>query len=136
MSKESLDLLREGYEAFNHGSWESIVENFAEDFVARERAELPDPQEYQGVEGARQAFFESFRTFEDFRVEPLEYIDGGDWVVVVLLQRGRGALSGAEVAGEVVHLWRLRDGKIAGLFVFTTKDEALAAADDPGWSAS
>jgi ketosteroid isomerase-like protein len=136
MSRENLELLRDGYEAFNHGTWESIAENFTEDFVGRDRAELPDPKEYRGVEGARQAFFDSFRTFEDFRVEPLEYIDGGDWVLVVLRQHGRGALSGADVTGNVVHLWRLRDGKIEGLFVFTTKEEALAATDDPGWSAS
>jgi ketosteroid isomerase-like protein len=136
VSRADVDVIAAGYQAFNHGTWESIEQNFTDDFVGRDRAELPDPQEYRGLEGARRGFFDSFRTFEEFKVEPLEYVDGDDWVLVVLRQTGRGRLSQADVTGDVVHLWRMRDGKVAGLFVYTTKEEALAAARDPGWPSS
>jgi ketosteroid isomerase-like protein len=108
----------------------------AEDVGVQDRDEMPDPRTYRGLGGALEAFAAASADFDGYSVEPVEMIDGEDWVVVVLLQRGRGKLSGAEVEGEVVHLWRLRDGVAVGLRAFSTREEALAAGREPGWPSS
>ena len=58
-----------------------------------------------------------------------QLIEAGDGQVVsVVTSRGRGRVSGAEV--ELVHagLWTFRDGKIARVQWFATREEALRAA--------
>jgi ketosteroid isomerase-like protein len=53
---------------------------------------------------------------------------GQDWVIVEARNVLRGRTSGVEVEVEVVHLWRLRDGRIVGFSVYPTRERALAAA--------
>jgi uncharacterized protein len=125
-----VEQLRRGYEAFNRGDFESALVNVAEDFVAADRKEVPDPRTYRGLDEARRAFLGVGGDFDEYSFEPIEFIDGGDWIVAVLVQRGRGRLSGAEVEGEISHLWRLRDGKVTELRAFSTREEALAAAKE------
>ena len=53
-------------------------------------------------------------------------------VVVFMVHHSvRGAVSGAVVERDEVHLWRTEDGRLAGLDEFLTLDEALAAAAGP-----
>lgn len=136
MARDDVERIRQGYVDFNRGAWEDVFVMMAPDFVVRDRDEIPDPQTYHGLEGARRAFAGAGGDFDEYSIEPVELIDGNDWVVAVLRQRGRGKLSGAEVEGEIVHLWRLRDGAAVELRAFSTKEEALAAANDPGWPSS
>ena len=136
MSQDDVERLRKGYEDFNRGDFAAIFALLADDFSVQDRAEVPDPQTYMGIAGARRAFEWVSNDFDDYSIEPFELVDGGDWVVVAALQRGRGKLSGAEVEGKIFHLWRLRDGLATELRGFSTREEALAAAEDPGWPSS
>ncbi|HVE69353.1 MAG TPA: nuclear transport factor 2 family protein [Solirubrobacteraceae bacterium] len=136
MAQEDLDRLREGYAAFNRGDFAAVLESVAPGFVLTDREELPDPGTYRGLEGAVQVFVGVSSDFDDYVIEPVEMVDGGDWVVVTARQSGTGKASGARVEGEVFHLWRLQDGKAVGLHAFSTRDEAFAAAEEPGWLSS
>jgi ketosteroid isomerase-like protein len=136
MAQDDLDRLRDGYAAFNRGDFDAVVGLVAPGFVLQDRDEVPDPRTYRGLDAALEAFVATSDGFDDYLVEPVEMIDGGDWVVVVARQSGVGKVSGARVEGEVSHLWRLEDGKAVGLHGFSTRDEALAAARDPGWPSS
>ena len=89
---------------------------------------MPDPQTYRGLDGAVAAFVSVRSDFDDYWIEPVEMVDGGDWVMVVAVQSGRGKASGVPVEGEVFHLWRLEDGRAVGLDAYSTREEALAAA--------
>jgi len=128
MPQEDLQRLRDGYAAFNRGDFEALLRFVAPGFVLQDRDEVPDPQTYRGLEEAVEAFVATSGDFEDYLIEPVEMIDGGDWVVVVARQSGVGKVSGARVEGEIAHLWRLKDGKAVGLHAFSTREEALAAA--------
>ena len=55
-------------------------------------------------------------------------------VFVFATHGGRGRLSGAEVRGENAYLYRVRDGKVARVGFFATREEALEAASLPEWS--
>ena len=131
MAQADLDRLRHGYAAFNRGDYDALLETLNPDFVLTDREEVPDPQTYRGLEAAVEAFVAVSSDFDEYFIEPVEMIDGGDWIVVVARQSGRGKSSGVPVEGEVAHLWRVQDGKAVGLHAFSTRDEALAAAAAP-----
>jgi ketosteroid isomerase-like protein len=128
MSQDDITRLRDGYEALNRGDLEVILDRVHPDFEAHDRAEVPDPQRYEGVPGITQALGQLLEEFDDYRMEPQEFIDGGDRIIVVLRQSGRGRASGAVVEGTIVHLWEIRDGRASGLRAFSDLEEALEAA--------
>ncbi len=60
-------------------------------------------------------------------MEPKEFIEAGDYVVVTLYHVMRGRASGASIEGHEVHVFKLRDGKITELREYREKTEALKA---------
>ena len=66
--------------------------------------------------------------FEDYRVEPEDFIDAGEAVVVPVRITGRGKASGAEMELRAAHLWVIRKGKATRSDVYRTLGEALEAA--------
>jgi hypothetical protein len=68
--------------------------------------------------------------FDALRLEPEEFIDAGDQIVVSLRQWVRGKGSGAEVAGHIAHVWTLRGPDIYRLRIFKDKDRALDTLRD------
>ena len=56
-----------------------------------------NPGFYEGHDGYRRFLEEIDEVWDDFRAEPLEFIDAGDKVVVSHVVRGRGKGSGVEV---------------------------------------
>jgi ketosteroid isomerase-like protein len=65
--------------------------------------------------------------FDALRLEPEEFIDAGDQIVVSLRQRVRGKGSGAEVVGRIAHVWTMRKGAALRLRIFGDKERALEA---------
>ena len=65
--------------------------------------------------------------FDALRLEPEEFIDAGDQIVVSLHQRIRGKGSGAEVVGHIAHVWTMREGAVLRLRIFGDKESALEA---------
>ena len=64
----------------------------------------------------------------EFHAEPLEFIEAGDAVVVPVRQTGTGLGSGVEVAGELVYLFRARDGLMVEWRLCRDVPEGLAHA--------
>ena len=133
MSSEDVEALRRGYEAFNRGDYEAVLALMHPDVAVHDRPEVPDPRDYQGLEGAREAFAGVIEMFAQYEIEPVEFIDGGEHIVVVLRQRGRGLASGVDVESEIVHVWTVRDGKAVDLRAFSSREDAL---DHLGWPSS
>jgi ketosteroid isomerase-like protein len=133
LSIENVEQLRRGYEAFNRGDYEAVLELMHPDVEVHDRPEVPDPRDYEGLEGAREAFAGVIEMFAEYEIEPVEFIDGEEHVVVVLLQRGRGMASGVDVESEIVHVWTVRDGKATDLRAFSSRQDAF---DHLGWPSS
>ena len=80
------------------------------------------------------AFHEAWREyvelFEDFEIDPVEFIEAGpDQVVAVVRDCGRPKGSGHEIHGEYTHVWTFGvDDKIAGWASFPTRAQGLAHA--------
>jgi ketosteroid isomerase-like protein len=84
---------------------------------------------YRGREGVRQALERWLESFAEYRYEVQRIIDcGGDEVLVVGLEVGIGALSGAEVRSVNYELLTIRDGLIVRLREFYDEGAAIEAA--------
>jgi ketosteroid isomerase-like protein len=130
MAQEDVDRLREGYDNFNKGDLAGFTAYVHDDFVISDRDDLVDPQTYSGMEGAVEAAQGAGEEFDDYRIDPDEFIDLGDAIIVVATQSGTGSASGARVEGPIVHLWRMRDGKATSMKAYSSKEQALAALEE------
>jgi ketosteroid isomerase-like protein len=84
---------------------------------------------HRSREGVREGLELWLESFDEYRFEVQRIIDcGGDEVLVVGLEVGRGAMSGAEVRSVSYELLTIRDGKIARFREFHDESEALEAA--------
>jgi ketosteroid isomerase-like protein len=131
VAEHLVERLRRGYAAYNRGDSVELLSTVTDDFEAHDRAELPDPQVHHGAAGAAAALAAAREEFDEYEVEPYEFIALDDTIVVCARQRGRGQASGAVVEGEIFHVWKLRGERVAGLWAFSTREEALEAAS-PG----
>jgi len=83
----NVDTARSAYEAFGRGDLESLKQDFAEDAVWVTSDELPLGGETRGRDAIMGNFAQIPNYWSSFSVEPSEFIDGGDAVVVLGTQR-------------------------------------------------
>jgi ketosteroid isomerase-like protein len=81
-----------------------------------------------GLDETERALESWRRTFDEWRVEMDETIDGGDQVVLIQRQFGTGKESGVPVEFPSAGVYTLRGGKIVRVEYFLTREEALEAA--------
>ncbi len=101
---------RNAYQAFSTGDFETLKEGFAEDAEWQTSDELP----LGGVTKGRDAILANFAQIPDywssFSVQPSEFIDAGDKVIVRGTQSATG--KGGSFEAPFVHLMEYRDGKL------------------------
>jgi ketosteroid isomerase-like protein len=97
MREEDVEAVRRGYEAWNRGDVDAVLELVHPDIEWRPGADAPEAGEYRGRDGFR-GFLESWlESFEDLRIVPEELLVKGDCLVTMVRQRGRGRGSGIEI---------------------------------------
>jgi uncharacterized protein len=128
VSTAALDLAKRGFAAYNAGDLEALLELVAEDMVAVVPIGLPNEGVYAGPAGFRRMLVSWGEAWEEFRAEPIEFIQQDDFVIVPLRQFGRGRESGIEVEMELTQLMRVRDGRLIQWRLCWDKAEALEHA--------
>jgi uncharacterized protein len=83
----NVDTARSAYEAFSRGDLAALQEDFAEDAVWYTSDELPLGGETRGRDAIMANFAQIPSYWSSFSVEPEEFIDAGDTVVVRGTQR-------------------------------------------------
>lgn len=102
---------RFAYQAFGRGDLETLSHTFADDAVWVSSDELPLGGETRGRDAILGNFAQIPNYWSSFSVEPEEFIDGGEWVVVRGTQRA-GNDSGSFDA-PFAHLLKFDDdGKV------------------------
>jgi uncharacterized protein len=84
----NVDTARSAYQAFSSGDLAALQESFAEDAVWVTSDELPLGGEVKGRDTIMGNFAQIPNYWDSFSVEPEEFIDAGEWVVVRGTQRG------------------------------------------------
>jgi ketosteroid isomerase-like protein len=127
MSEADLETLRLGYEAFNRGDWDAATRFAHPEFELQTADRAVNPGTYRGAEAARRFFEDLFEPFEEVVIEPEEFYEKDDQIVVFLVSRFRPTGSSAFVENRIGHLWTMRDGKFARLAIFPRREDALEA---------
>ena len=133
MSEENVQIIRRGYALFAAGDLQAVTALLSDDIEVTDSGGLGVTGSAAGTRYGHEGFLrsteEALEAFEDFHVEPEDFIDAGDTVVVPVRISGRGRGSGIETDIRLVHLWALRsDGKVVRSEVYETTEEALEAA--------
>jgi ketosteroid isomerase-like protein len=128
MSEENVHVVRTGIEAWNRRDWDAAMMAFHPEIEWRNAGVLPDVADvYRGHEGVR-VFWDSWAgSWDDIQLEPEEFIDLGDRVLVLARFRASGR-NQIEVNRPIAQLWTMRDGLIVSFQSYWDRAEALAAA--------
>ena len=84
---------------------------------------------YRGPDGFQEFTNEQWDVFDEFQVEPHEFVPCGDRHVVVtstVRATGRG---GVPVSATSTHLYTFEDGRLVRITLYQERAEALAAAE-------
>ncbi len=129
MSQENVQLVREGYEAWNRGDLQWQLDHISPDYEFQTAQLFPDTEAvYRGAEGLRR-FWQTFREpwetllIEVVRIEPI----GDDRVLALFQFHGRGR-DGIEVTLEYANLLTLENGLATRNIAFADWQQALEAA--------
>jgi ketosteroid isomerase-like protein len=125
---ENIDVVRGTVDAINRADFDAVVAAMTDDFeldFSNSRGPMSGMYGREQLRGFLSAFFEAW---ESVVFEPVELIDfPDDRVLQVGHVRTQGQESGAAVGARGATVWRIRDGKVATVKLFQSKEEALEA---------
>ena len=126
MSLENVEIVRRVYEGFNRLDLTAMLDLLSPDIEWWDRADDPDASVHRGYEAVAKHLAE-FDDLAELRVEPQEFIDARDFVVIPTRQVGHGRTSGAFFEENQVNVFRVRDGKVTQVREYRERSEALKA---------
>jgi ketosteroid isomerase-like protein len=132
VSEENVQIVRRVYEAAARRDPEAVLSLYDPE-VEWDTSHHPMAQISSGLgirhghEELRSWFRDWYEAFEDFEHELRELIDTGERVVSVGIDRGRGRGSGLVIDRQIAGVWTIRNGKVARVVWFASRDEALEA---------
>jgi ketosteroid isomerase-like protein len=130
MSQQNVEIVRAAFEGFLKGDQEKTAQlidpevefhgtvgGLQEGEIAHGQSEIDETFEAQDLEA-----------WEERRLEPEEYIDAGDVVVVLLHEYRRGRGSGVELEARTAVVVAVRDGRVVRIQGYMDRAAALEAA--------
>ncbi|HWX96915.1 MAG TPA: nuclear transport factor 2 family protein [Solirubrobacteraceae bacterium] len=123
MSDENVELLRRGFDRFmttGEPPWEIF-----DDEVEVYDHDTPDQGAYRGHAGYARWLEDWGAAWAEWSIEPQEYIDAGDWVVVAIRMKTKGLGSSIEVERRDAMVWEVRASKIVRLDYYNDRKQAL-----------
>jgi uncharacterized protein len=128
LSEANVNLARQGYEALAAGDLEAVLALLDPDVSVEVYTGRPDlPEVLHGHKGFLENLQGLTDVFEDIEIEPDEFIDVGEHLVVPIYVTGHGRASGIKVESRVVHIWTIGDGKVTRFRVYESRERALEA---------
>jgi ketosteroid isomerase-like protein len=137
MSSENVEVVKRIFEAAARRDAAGVLAAYDQDvevdFSGAPQAGMIGARVYRGHEGLRRWFREWHDAWADVHDEVEEVIDAGEHVVSVVNQHARGRASGVEVEQKhVAGVWTLRDGKVIRVVWFSSRAQAIEAAQRSG----
>jgi ketosteroid isomerase-like protein len=117
MSQDNVALVRGIYEDFAAGNIGGVLGRMHPDMVWNEAENFPyaDGNPYCGHDAILGGVFARLGgEWDGFAANPDEFLDAGDTVVVLGRYRGSCKATGGAIDAQMVHVWRIADGKLTG----------------------
>jgi ketosteroid isomerase-like protein len=130
MSQENVEAVRAGFDGFNRGDVEAVVEMCDPAVEWFPPAELPGVNAYRGHQGVRAAAGDMLDVFGALQAEPGRLIEAEDRVVVLFRWRGHGKGSGLslDLFGKQAVVFTMRNGKAIRVEWYLDRAKAFKAA--------
>jgi uncharacterized protein len=130
MSESNVQILKAMFDAFNKGDLAGALESADPAIEAEPSGAFPDQAALRGHEGVFRFFAMFLEAWDEYHAEPVEFIDAGDDVVVMVHQRARGKGSGVVIESDMFQVWTFRGGKAVRVRVRNSKEEALRLSQE------
>jgi ketosteroid isomerase-like protein len=85
------------------------------------------PTPYFGHKGVEEFWSQWASGWKNFRAEPEQIVEGGEYLVAVVRTRGEGSVSGDEIERGTAVALAFRNGRIAWVRIYPTHSDALKA---------
>jgi ketosteroid isomerase-like protein len=131
MSRESVETVRLGYEAWNRGDLDAVRNIYAPDVTANAGELWPAGDEVSGAEAIIAAFASILDMFEHSELVAEKFIECGESVVVPTLWRGTLHDSESAIEQRVVAVYTFRGEQVSHIDYFQHLEEALERVGDP-----
>jgi ketosteroid isomerase-like protein len=126
MARENVEIARASIEAYNRMDWDGALKDASPDFECDlSRAVGPQHDVYR-LDQMRRFWSEFAESWESVRIEPHEFIEAGEHVVVPLTMHTRGR-DGIEVQARITWTWTILDGDLVRLCMYQDRQEAIEA---------
>ena len=121
--------LRAAFDAFSRGDLDAALAGVAPDFKLRDHVIPEGTEGPSGRDAVRANHAQLLEGFDQFTLEPLEFVEIEDGILVRVRAIGHSDRDGGlDVELEAGQLWRLRDGFAVSLDIYRSWDEARRAA--------
>jgi ketosteroid isomerase-like protein len=135
VSQENVENAKLGYaiisDAVKSGDWDAVrryvEERFDPEVVLKPAGVLPETEEMHGHDGVVRFLAAQSEAFDALRIEPLEFLEAADRLVVTVRVTGHARHSGIKIEFDRSHVFRYRDGKVLRMEVYANRAEALEA---------
>ena len=122
-----MDVVKRSYAAFRRGDIEGWLETLDSDIEWQAAREDPDAALHRGHDGVLRYLGQWTEAYDRLQVEPREFIDGGDRILVWVHITGRGRASGLDLDMQQAQIATVRGGKIVRTDEYFDRAEALAS---------
>jgi uncharacterized protein len=129
MSQENVEIVKRANEFLERRDWQGMTDLFDPNVeLYGTVGGIEEGQILRGFSQVTRAFdTEDDEIWDEHRIEPQEFIDAGDRVVVLQREYQRSK-SGAELVIDTASILDLRDGRIVRIQPYMNPAEALEAA--------
>jgi uncharacterized protein len=137
LTPSNTDLIRPIFEEWGRGNWRPRFD------VYDQALEWGWSDEFPGLAGVyvdardpNPRLRSWLSHWEHWRAVAEEFVEIGDYVVVLATYHGKGKGSGVEINQEGAHVFKLREGKVVRLEIFASRERALQSVRDAVTSTS
>jgi ketosteroid isomerase-like protein len=124
MSQENVEIVRAAIDAANRDDWDAFYKDMAPGFELDMSRAVGPVSGVLSLDQVRRALEDFAGYWESLRIEPGEFIEAGDLVVMPHTAHLRGR-DGIEVVSRPTFVWTIRNGAIERVSLYQEKEDAL-----------
>lgn len=126
MSHEKVAIVEAATNAYKREDWDALFQAAAPGFELDMSRSIGPARGVYGLDQLRRFLEELADSWESVRIEPHEFIQAGDLVVMPQTTHVRGR-DGIEVAARSTLVWTIRDRAIERVSMYQEREDALEA---------
>jgi ketosteroid isomerase-like protein len=127
MSRGNVEIVQAGIDAFNRKDWDAVFKDMAPDLEFDNSRAVGPTRGVYGLDQTRAVLNEVVDMWDSAQLEPHEFIEAGDEVVVPWTFHTVGR-DGIDVQARVTWSFTIRDEAIQRICMYQERQDALEAA--------